>query len=150
MKILIIYATYTGGTQEASMIIKNHLEKNKHTIKYQIASEVNVKDINKYDLVIVCTPTWDYNGQDGMPHEDIVKTFNKSTFNFEKAKFAIMGLGDSSYPKFCGSVDYLEKIILKNKGQLIRPLLKIDGFFYNHDKATQVINDWIKQINKSI
>jgi flavodoxin I len=146
MNILILYATYSGGTQTASQIIFDQL-KSKHTVTYKTPLEIDPKNINKYDLVIFCSPTWDYNGKEGQPHEDFINFFEKAKHEtYSNINFAVMGLGDSSYTKFCGCVEVIE-IFIKNHGGLLKiPSLKIDGFFFNQNENLKVIQNWTNKL----
>jgi len=152
MDILVLYATYSGGTQMASQIVKEEIEKSGNQVKYLEVKDADWDVILKYKLVILCTPTWDFNGKEGQPHEDFMKLIDKSTsVSLKDINFAVLSLGDSSYTKFCGSADVLTDFIKEKGGnQIINPL-KIDGFFFNQETHTESIRKWTGEIvsNKS-
>jgi flavodoxin I len=147
MKFLLLFATYSGGTEEVKNIVRDILKGQNHEI-----TEVNPKDvtpelISGSDLIICCTPTWDFEGREGQPHEDyfaLIKNFSGK--NLDRKKFAVIGLGDSSYPVFCGSVNVLESFIKDLNGILVQPSLKIDGYFYDTDKYRSQIIRWTNSL----
>lgn len=147
MNILLLFATYSGSTEAASQIVLTNLKNKGHHVDVKTPTQINPKDFNNFDLMIFCTPTWDYNGMEGQPHEDFVHFMEQSNDGIsENKKFAIMGLGDSSYHKFCGSVDVLEEYVKKIKGNLIVPSLRIDGFFYDQTKNENLIQTWSEKL----
>lgn len=143
MKIIILYATYSGSTDMASATVEELL-KNKHDVTRKLVNQSDPKELNDYQIVVLCSPSWDFDGQEGMPHEDFITYISKAKTNsYQNQKFAVLGLGDSSYSHFCGAVEHLEKFIADVKGQLISPSLKIDGYFYDQNGNTQKISDWV-------
>ena len=150
MKILILYATYSGSTDLASAVIEETL-KTGHEVKRLLVSQTDPQLLNEYQLIVLCSPSWDFDGNEGMPHEDFLTFFEKVSQNmYENKKFAVLGLGDSSYAKFCGAVDHLEKFVNDKKGVILTPSLKIDGFFYDQTGNTQKIKNWVISWQKEL
>jgi flavodoxin I len=147
MNTLIIYATYSGGTEAAANILNEELKTKGQTVDLKNPPQAEPADFAKYDLVVLASPSWDTDGKDGQPHEDFFPFMEKAKGLVpDGKKFAVMGLGDSSYPHFCGAADVLEKFISDNKGMLAVPSLRIDGFFYDQDKHTREIKDWANKL----
>jgi flavodoxin I len=65
---------------------------------------------------------------------------------YENKKFAIFGLGDSSYKHFCGAVDHLEELVKTMKGTLIVPSLRIDKFYSDQTGNMDKINAWADSV----
>ncbi len=150
MRILQLFATYSGSTQAASEILSQELTSH-HTVRVKSPGDVKPDEIKTYDVVIFCTPTWDLNGLEGQPHELFIEFIHKAKgVSFTGTKFAVMGLGDSSYTHFCGSVDVLEGFIKSAGGTLIIPSLRIDGFFYNQEKHTESIKKWAHTLTDTL
>ena len=148
MNTLIVFASYSGGTETAAKILENELKSKSHQVTMKGPAEVNPDEFNNYDLIVLASPSWDVDGHDGQPHEDYKILMQKSeSKTFEGKSFAVLGLGDSSYPHFCGAVDVLEKFITDKKGVLKTDSLKIDGFFYDQEKHTQDVKDWADKLN---
>jgi len=131
MKILIVYATNSGGTQLAAQIVQETLVKHSLTAELKEVRDTSADEFAGYDLVILSSPSWDDEGAEGQPHPDW-RPF------MEKAK----GLGDSSYTYFCGAVKILEDFIKSLKGELLTESLKIDGFYLDQQKSSLQLTDW--------
>lgn len=150
MKILIVYATYSSGTHMAADVVSQELQKAGHTVDLKSVEETNIDDFNNYDIVLLGSPSWDIAGQGGQPHEHFVAFIQKASGKaFPGKKFAIFGLGDSTYPEFCGAVTHLEKFVDQLQGKRILDSLKIDGYFFNQDEANTKITEWVNHINQA-
>src|SRR3989344_489529 len=109
MKILLVYATYSSGTFTASEFIASELGKKNHNVKIQQAKDTKLTDFSGFDLIILSSPSWmSEEGKDGSPHIDFMNLIkNSEGKTFENKKFAVFGLGDEYYARFCGAVDHL-------------------------------------------
>jgi flavodoxin len=151
MKVLLTYATYTGSTENASQIVSSQLTAHGIAFDYFNIADLTFKQLTEYDLIIICTPTFEVQGKDGQPHEDFLNiTVSKDFARLNGKKFAVLGLGDSSYVNFCGSVDILEKALTSIKGVLVIPSLKIDGFLYHQSEHTATIKSWADNLAQVI
>jgi flavodoxin I len=125
MKILINYATLSGNS---AMLSEQMYTKLKEThgdseFVYKDADDCKGEDYGQYDLVIFVSSSWD-DGDLNMVAEEYLNQLP----DLNGQKFALVGLGDSSYPHFCGGVEKAEEI-LKGKGAtLVAETHKIDGF----------------------
>lgn len=147
MNILLVYATNSGGTQIAGSLVADVLKKHEFTVITKEVSDVSVADIQDKDLVIFGSPSWDFAGNEGMPHENYLSFIEKmKSQKFNDKKFAVFGLGDSSYTYFCGAVDHLEDLVKDMGGRLIIDSLKIDGFYFNQEKNSAMISDWAEKL----
>ena len=143
MNILLLYATNSGGTQQASQMVASLLQEKGHTVSMKNPKESKTDEIAGADLIIFASPSWDYQDKEGQPHEDFfpfLESLKGKTF--ENKPFAILGLGDSSYAHFCGAVDEFEKVVQNLKGKLVVPSLKIDGYYLRMDENNQTVRDW--------
>lgn len=146
MNILLAYATNSGSTYTASNIVKEELTNKGHQVTLKKIETIDSQEFAQFDLVIFASPTWLYEKKDGMPHDLFVKfmtTHQDKTF--PGRKFAILGLGDSSYMRFCGVVDHLEEYVQKIQGELAYPSLRIDAYYFN-EKNVDRIRQWSRQI----
>lgn len=147
MKILIAYATNSGGTYLASQIIESKLSL-KHTVNIKRIDTVETVDLETVNLTIFASPTWLYNKKDGQPHDLFVAFMEKNaTLSLPNKKFAILGLGDSSYTHFCGVVEHLENFVKKIGGSLLTESLKIDGYYFN-EKNPEKVAQWSAELVK--
>lgn len=147
MNILLIFATNSGGTQIASGIVSEILKDHNHQITVKNVREADPSELANFDLVIFGSPTWDYNGQEGQVHVDYRPFMEKAKgLTLPNKKFAVYGLGDSTYTYFCGAVGHLENFIKNLGGQLITDSLKIDGFYFDQDKNSKIVSDWAENL----
>lgn len=147
MNILLVYATYSSGTKQASQIVTDTLVAKDHTVTVKRAADTNIEDFGPYDLVILGSPSWLINNKDGMPHEEFVALIERSQGKlFENKKFAIFGLGDESYARFCGATDHLKNFVEQGKGTLVGEILRIDGYLFNEDHNSHVLQEWVEKI----
>lgn len=143
MKVALIYATYSNGTFSAAQTLKAALEERGHQVNMVLAKDVQVPQLQEADLIVLASPSWDYNGTQGMPHEDYeVFRVTVGTTTFPDKKFAILGLGDSTYTYFCGAVTHLDELVKNLKGTLIHEPLKIDQYYMDEPGNTQKVKDW--------
>lgn len=147
MNILITYATYSGGTQAASEYLSQILTDNGHQATVKTISETSFEETLNYDLRIFASPTWDYEGKDGQPHQDFIAWMEKNKDKkFDGKNCAVLGLGDSSYAHFCGAVPIIEEFIKTAGGVLKKDSLKIDGYLFDIEKNNNFILEWSKKI----
>lgn len=148
MKILVLYATYSGGTQTAADIVATVLKTNTGSQVYvKTPTEIAPTDLANYDIVVVGSPSWDYEGKTGMPHQDFISFMEQSkSVDLTGKKAAIFGLGDSTYEHFCGAVGHLEDWLKGLKAQLCIESLKIDGFFFNQEASTENLKTWAQKL----
>lgn len=151
MKILIVYATYSNSTFTAAHIASEELADAGHEVEIVLARDAQVTQLQAADVVFLASPSWDYHGDQGQPHEDYLlfdKTMEGETFPGKK--FAILGLGDSTYTYFCGAVEHLAQKIEAFQGKLIHEPLKIDQFYMYEQESTQKVKEWSRELAQKL
>ncbi|MCS7093029.1 MAG: flavodoxin domain-containing protein [Patescibacteria group bacterium] len=147
MKILVIYATYSGGTQVACEFVIQFLQEWGHDVELKQISQVSSETFDSFDLLIFASPSWNFEDKEGQPHQDFLSWINKNQeINLAKKKTAVFGLGDSSYTSFCGAVDIIKEFLENHNATVILPTLKIDGYLFNQEKNNVLIKEWLKKI----
>lgn len=147
MNILITYATNSSGSQQVAGIVGDILKQAKHTVTIKRAYEPGADDFASFDCIVLGSCTWErFEGKkrlDGQLQQhmfDLVgKTHDRS---FPQQKFAVFGLGDSTYTHFCAAADHLEKFVADLGGSLFVPTLRIDGFFFALENNRQRAQSW--------
>lgn len=151
MNILLVYATNSGTTMMAAQAVSDKLTAAGHSVTMKQVVETTVEEITVAPMVIFGSPSWDFDGKEGMPHEDYLPLMEKlKTMNAQNKPFAIFGLGDSSYRIFCGSVDHMEELVKTMKGKLVVPSLRIDNYFADQTKHMESINSWAESVGKTL
>ncbi len=153
MTILLVYATNSSGTYNASQMLAEVLTAAGHVVTIHRANHVEPQDLTAYDLVILASCTWekfvDGKKLEGQLQEHMEQLAVKCQgFRCDHQRFAVFGLGDSSYQYFCGAVDYLEKLVKNVGGDLIVPSLRIDGYFFDRENNDKAVTAWAKDIQQ--
>lgn len=148
MNILISYSTNSGSTYVVARTIAASLEK-KHTTILKPASLAHELDVEKADIILLGSPSWDVNGKEGQPHETMLALVERlSTISLEQKRLLLFGCGDSSYTHFCGAVDELEIWAKTTKATLLLPSLRLDEFFFHEEKNITKTKAWIENAMK--
>ncbi len=151
MQILLVYATNSGTTMMTAQAVADRLTQKGHTVTMKEVKLTTPADIQAAEMVILGSPSWDFDGKEGMPHEDYMPLIEKlKTQTYEGKPFTIFGLGDSSYRVYCGAVDQLEELVTTMKGKLLVPSLKIDNFFADQPKHMEAIAAWTDSLITSL
>jgi len=142
-KILIVYGSTTGNTENAAQMIEKVLLSKGLDLTIKDVSFISPKEIIDYDLLIMGSSTW---GEDEIELQDDFSVFYDDMENagISGKKVAVFGCGDSSYTYFCGAVDAIEDKVKELGGQLVVDSLKIDG---DPDDAKAEIENWANEIS---
>ncbi len=147
MNILVVYATNSGTTMTTAQTISDKLTGKGHTVTQKEVRDATVEDFSTPDAILLGSPSWDFEGHEGMPHEDWIPLMDKmKTMTLENKPIAIFGLGDSSYKHFCGAVDHMEELVKTMKGKLLTPSLRIDKFYSDQTGNMDKINAWADSV----
>ncbi len=145
MKVLLLYATYSNSTLLASQVLADEIKAAGHEVNLQLVKETDVDRWGNYDLIILASPSWDFNGQQGLYHEDFIELKPKlAERNWPDKKFAVMGLGDHTFTYFCGCVEHLEDMVKDVQGKLVIPSLRLDQYYLNETVCQNQIKEWAK------
>lgn len=146
MNILLVFATNSGGTAQATQMIADTLTGRGHVVIVKEAKNAEPADITAAPFVLLGSPSWDYNGMEGQPLPEMAEFIDRcKDIQLEGKPFAVFGPGDSSYTYFCGAVTYLEAFVKRAKGTLVLPSLKVDGFYMKSDAGEQ-ITKWAEEL----
>jgi len=147
MNVLIVYATNSGTTMTTAQTINDKLAAKGQTVTMKEARDATPEDFTAPQAVIMGSPSWDFEGHEGMPHEDWLPLLEKlKTVILENKSFAVFGLGDTSYKHFCGAVDHMEETVKTMKGKLVVPSLRIDKFYSDQTGNMDKINAWADSV----
>ena len=154
MKVLIVFATNSSGTFEASKIVRDVFVANGHTVRLKRAMHARGDDLQAADVVVLGSCTWMGASPTGKPiegqlqeHMEAFVAKLKGTM-FPGKRFAVFGLGDSSYTYFARAADHLERFVKQAKGEKVGPSLKIDGFFFDLDQNLKKVETWATAVER--
>lgn len=151
MNLLITYASNSGGTHLTAQQIGKTLSSKDTKITIKKARDVKVSDFDKNDVILIGSPSWLTEGEQGKPHETIVDLIKRlEKHDISGKSFALFGCGDSSYIHFCGAVDELDEFVKQKNGKKLIDPLKIDGYFFDLEKNIKIIDTWINKLTQNL
>ena len=77
MNILLVFATNSGTTQTVAQMISDALTAAGHAITVKEARVTAPEDFTGAQFVIMGSPSWDFDGNEGFPHEDLIALMDK-------------------------------------------------------------------------
>lgn len=148
MHCLVAFATNSGSTLHIAERIFQTLLFQGQTAKLQEIRTMSPQDFDGYDLIVVGSPSWDYNHLEGQPHQAFFDFFEKyPDTNWSGKKFVLFGLGDRTFVYFCGAVDVLKEEIVKRGGEVVAEPLRINRFYFNDQQESyQQAEEWIGKV----
>ena len=141
-KILLLYASLTGYTksiaEELYTSLKN--EYRKYSIDISNITEINISKLKEYNSIILGASTWD--GNLNPDADEFFKKFKLDKRNLSGVTFALFGVGDNSYPDFCGAIDTIKRLIELYKGSVYGDIPKINSYW--DVNITETLRKWVK------
>ncbi|WP_185870847.1 diflavin oxidoreductase [Blattabacterium cuenoti] len=125
-KISLVYGTETGNAKNLSFDIYQKAKKEKFKFKIISLDQYRLSDLEdeNYLLIIISTHG------DGEPPSSAKSFFDfihqKKNINLKKLKYAVLALGDKSYPLFCKAGEDIDKRLHALGATRIIPLCKCD------------------------
>jgi sulfite reductase (NADPH) flavoprotein alpha-component len=128
VKPLIIYGTETGNSKKVASSLLATFKKNKIQAKAIDVFQFDIAKLEKENLVLFVMST---QGEGEFPQNAVAfyENLKASNANLDKVSFAVLGLGDSSYPLFCNAGVLLDEILEKKGAKRLLPLVKADVDF---------------------
>ena len=149
MKILVLYATYSGGTQKVAETITDFLQKAGNTVTLKNVADSKPSEMTQFDLILLGSCTWERTSdkKDGQLHLSF-ETFLTESYGmtFPNKHFAVFALGDKNYLHFCRAADYLSEFIHTIQGKEVITPLRVDSFFFNEEHNTSQIKTWVDKL----
>ncbi len=139
IKPTIIYGTETGNSKKVASQLLAGFKKNKIQAKAVDAFQYDIAKLEKEEMVVFVMST---QGEGEFP-QNALPFYEKliaSKGSLAKVKFAVLGLGDSSYPLFCQAGVMLDEALEKLGAERILPLVKADVDF------SQNVIDWENEL----
>ncbi|HVX25720.1 MAG TPA: flavodoxin domain-containing protein [Parafilimonas sp.] len=143
LTISVLYGTETGNSKKVSAKLATALKSKQHKVTISALDQYAVANLEKESLVFIVMSTHG----DGEPPEAARKFYNalhEKSLNLENLKYAVLALGDSSYPLFCKAGEDVYAHLQTLNAQPILPLEKADADFY---AASEV---WITNVLENL
>ncbi|MCY7295412.1 FMN-binding protein MioC [Alteromonas sp. a30] len=138
LNIEIIVGSMLGATEYVADELKAKLEQHNHQVHIHLNPKLEDMSFDK--LWIVCSST---HGAGDLP--DNIEPFAEQlkNTNLSDVKFAIVGLGDTSYDTFCEGSKQLLSLLQKQNAKLVHTPLYIDVL--EHPLPEEAAVEWLEQ-----
>lgn len=102
-KIVIVYASWTGNTEQVANILTGYFEKENQEVHIHECQQVNADIFLSADICVVATYTFGSEGD--LPDE--IYDFNEDLGRLDLTGkvFGVLGTGEAMYGYFCKAVD---------------------------------------------
>jgi sulfite reductase (NADPH) flavoprotein alpha-component len=142
VKPLIIYGTETGNSKKVASNLLATFKKNKIQAKAIDVFQYDAAKLEKESLVLFVMST---QGEGEFPQNAIpfYEKLKASNANLNKVSFAVLGLGDSSYPLFSNAGILLDEVLAEKGAKRLLPLVKADVDF------AETVSIWEADLQKA-
>lgn len=136
IKPSIIYGTETGNSKKIATQLLSYFKKNKIQAKNYDAAQYPVEKIAKEEFIILIIST---QGEGELPQnaQNFYQKLQELQPDLSKVSFAVLALGDSSYPLFCQAGILVHELLEKLGAKPALPLQKIDTDYQSIAKQWQ-------------
>jgi|SRR5699024_2073198 len=139
---LIVYASWTGNTEEIAEILTEKLEALNVDVTLLECHQVDAEDFINYDIAVVATYT--YGSQGSLPEEIEDFHYDLGEVDLHGKIYGVLGSGEEIYGFFCKSVDDFDKQFQKTGARKGAESLKIE--FNAKSKDVERIEVFAKEL----
>ena len=143
-----MYGTLSGATMTAAELIGRTLTASGLEADVLPIENITKESLSPYGAIIIGSPSWEDQGKDGQPLPEITAFLaSLSPADMTGKKVVVFGLGDVSYPHFCGAVDVIEGKLKELNMTPAMESLKIDRYYSLPDNE-QKVKSWAESAAK--
>lgn len=139
VKPTIIYGTETGNAKKLATQLQSIFKKNKVQSKVVDAFQYPLEKIEKEEFIIFIIST---QGDGDLPQnaQKFYDNLSNLNSNLASTKYAVLGLGDTSYPFFCKSGEEIDELFHRLGANRAISLVKTDIDYQS------IADEWFAQI----
>ncbi len=142
-KITIVYGTETGNSKRLATDFAAKAKQNHIHAKVVGMDQYRLTDLPKEEYLLAVISTHG-EGEPPAAAKKFYDHIHNNGFKFDKLKYSVLALGDTSYPLFCKTGEEIDEQFNKLGGQRIAPLQKCD-VEYDDDA-----NGWFNSVLKNL
>lgn len=142
-KITIVYGTETGNSKRLATDFAAKAKQNHIHAKVVGMDQYRLTDLSKEEYLLAVISTHG-EGEPPAAAKKFYDHIHNNGFKFDKLKYSVLALGDTSYPLFCKTGEEIDEQFNKLGGQRIAPLQKCD-VEYDDDA-----NGWFNSVLKNL
>lgn len=117
-----------------------------HEVDVITVDSIGKEQLAVFDAWVVGSPSWEDAGKDGQPLPEMTTLLTTLTKeDITNKKIALFGLGDTSYPHFCGAVDVMKSYLDALGVTLVGEPLKIDKYYADPQNESKAV-EWAKAL----
>ena len=142
-KITITYGTETGNSKRIATEFAAKAKKSGINVKLVSLDQYRLNDLTKEEYFFTVVSTHG----DGEPPAATKKFYDhihNNGFKFDKLKYSVLALGDTSYPLFCKTGEDIDEQLNRLGGNRIAPLKKCDLEF------DEDANQWLERVFQTL
>ena len=142
-KITITYGTETGNSKKIATDFAAKAKKSGINVKLVSLDQYRLNDLTKEEYFFTIVSTHG----DGEPPAATKKFYDhihNNGFKFDKLKYSVLALGDTSYPLFCKTGEDIDEQLSKLGGNRIAPLRKCDLEFDDD------VSQWVENVFQTL
>ena len=141
LKPLIIYGTETGNSKKVASGLLASFKKDKIQAKAVDVFQFDASKLEKESLLLFVMST---QGEGEFPQNAVAfyEKLKASETSLNKVSYAVLGLGDSSYPLFCNAGLLLDEVLAEKGAKRLLPLVKADVDF------ADAVTNWEADLKK--
>ncbi|TGK84572.1 sulfite reductase flavoprotein subunit alpha [Leptospira noumeaensis] len=124
----VVYGTETGNSKKLGTELVKKLKELGVSAKLKSTDTYKAKDLKEEEYLFVVVSTHG-DGEPPQAAKPFIQILNDSKDSLSKVKFAVLGLGDTSYPLFCQTGEDVDSMLEKLGAERIQPLGKCDVDF---------------------
>ena len=145
-KMTILYGTETGNAKKLGNSFAASAKKKGVSVKLTGLDQYRLTDLSKEEYLLVVISTQG-EGEPPLAAKKFYDYIHQETISLSNLKYAVLGLGDTSYPLFCKAAEDVDIRLNKLGAQPILALQKCD-VDYEAD-ATSWLNELFTKLSKS-
>ena len=142
-KITVTYGTETGNSKKIATDFATKAKKSGINVKLVSLDQYRLNDLTKEEYFFTVVSTHG----DGEPPAATKKFYDhihNNGFRFDKLKYSVLALGDTSYPLFCKTGEDIDEQLNRLGGNRIAPLRKCDLEF------DEDVNQWVEKVFQTL
>ena len=123
-RITVLYGTETGNSKKVATQLTTALRKKNLPVKLQATEQYRLSDLAQEETLIIVISTQG----EGEPPATAKKFYDhvhQATLKLGNVKYAVLGLGDTSYPLYCQAALDIDKKIQEAGATALLPLAKL-------------------------
>ncbi|EMY63243.1 putative sulfite reductase (NADPH) flavoprotein, alpha component [Leptospira terpstrae serovar Hualin str. LT 11-33 = ATCC 700639] len=124
----VVYGTETGNSKKLGTELVKKLKELGVSAKLKSTDTYKAKDLKEEEYLFVIVSTHG-DGEPPQAAKPFIQILKDSKDSLTKVKFAVLGLGDTSYPLFCQTGEDVDSMLSKLGAERIQPLGKCDVDF---------------------